>query len=73
MEPIDPNTRLELIRRVKASLETTLDSAGVTPEEMAEQDAELIEMSTIIVDELGIEPAGVDPSGRVLLALSILG
>jgi len=73
MEPIDPSTRLELIRRVKLSLEASLDASGVTPEEIAEQEADLIDMATIIVDEMGLEPAGLDPAGRVLFALSILG
>ena len=47
-----------MIRRVKQSLEVTLDDGGVTPEEIAEQQNELIDMATVIIDELGLKYIG---------------
>ena len=46
----ESEARLELIRRVKTSLEVTIDDAA----EVEAQQAELIDMATVIVDELGL-------------------
>ena len=54
----ESEARLELIRRVKQSLEVTLDDGGATPEEIAEQQNELIDMATVIIDELGLKYIG---------------
>jgi hypothetical protein len=50
----ESEARLELIRRVKTSLEVTIDDAA----EVEAQQAELIDMATVIVDELGLRYIG---------------
>lgn len=56
---------LELNKRVRFALEVTLEEAGATPQEIADQAGDIIDMATIIVDEidLKIETA---PDGRVM-------
>jgi hypothetical protein len=50
----ESEARLELIRRVKTSLEVTIDDAA----EVEAQQTELIDMATVIVDELGLRYVG---------------
>jgi len=50
----ESETRLELIRRVKMSLEVTIDDEA----EVEAQQAELIDMATVIIDELGLKYIG---------------
>ena len=50
----ESEARLELIRRVKTSLEVTVGDEA----EVEAQQAELIDMATVIVDELGLRYVG---------------
>jgi len=50
----ESEARLELIRRVKTSLEVTVGDEA----EVEAQQAELIDMATVIVDELGLKYIG---------------
>jgi hypothetical protein len=56
---------LELNKRVRFALEVTLEEAGATPEEIADQAGDIIDMATIIVDELDLK-IEVAPDGRVM-------
>lgn len=50
----ESEARLELVRRVKTSLEVTVGDEA----EVEAQQAELIDMATVIVDELGLRYVG---------------
>lgn len=50
----ESEARLEMIRRVKMSLEVTIDDEA----EVEAQQAELIDMATVIIDELGLKYIG---------------
>jgi len=47
--------RLELHRRIKDSLMAGMADAGVTPQEIAEQEGDMIDLATIIVEDIGLE------------------
>jgi hypothetical protein len=56
---------LELNKRVRFALEVTLEEAGATPQEIADQAGDIIDMATIIVDELDLK-IEIAPDGRVM-------
>ena len=61
--------RLELVARVKMSLEASLAAGGATPQEIADQALDLIDMATVIVDDTGLSHAGSDADGNPIFVL----
>jgi hypothetical protein len=57
--------RMELNKRVRFALEVTLEEAGATQQEIADQAGDLIDMATIIVDEIDLK-IEIAPDGRVI-------
>lgn len=47
--------RLELHRRIKDSLMSGLEDAGASPQEIAEQEGDMIDLATIIAGDIGLE------------------
>ena len=57
--------RMELNRRIKASLVNGLEDAGATREEIAQQEGDMIDLASIIAEDLGLRIENA-PDGRVV-------
>ncbi len=47
--------RIELHRRIKQSLMDGLADAGATPSEIAQQEGDMADLATILVEDIGLE------------------
>lgn len=50
-----PDFRVELHRRIKDSLVDGLVAAGATPDEIAQQEGDMVDLATIIAGDIGLE------------------